>query len=417
MTSLPTLRAEVVVVGGGAAGMLAAAEAAKTGADTLLIEKNAVFGRKLRITGKGRCNVTNDCDVRTFMANVPVNGKFLYSAVSRFTPRDAMAYFEALGVPLKVERGSRVFPVSDRASDVSRALERAMDRAGVRTLQAAALDVLTENGAVSGVETDRGRVDCSRVILCTGGMSYPATGSTGDGYRFAQKLGHVITPPRGSLVPLTAAGTICRDLMGLSLRNVALTVFEDEKKIYTDFGEMLFTHFGLSGPMALSASAHMRRFGERAYRIEIDLKPALDEQKLDRRLLSDLDRHKNSDFINSLEELLPRKLIPVAVARSGIDGRTKCNTVTREQRMGLLRLLKHFSVDITGTRPLEEAIVTTGGMDVRQVDPRTMGSRLVPGLYFAGEILDTDAYTGGFNLQIAWSTAHLAGNAAAQKEG
>ncbi len=390
--------------------MMAAAESAKRGLVTLLIEKNEYMGRKLRITGKGRCNVTNACDVRTFMANVPVNSKFLYSAINRFPPSAAMEYFERLGVPLKVERGERVFPESDRAADISAALERNMRECGVRLLRAGVLGIETENGAVSAVKTDRGAVSCRAAIVCTGGLSYPATGSTGDGFDFARSLGHTVTPPRASLVPLTSPGTLCRDLMGLSLRNVAVTVFEDNKKIYSDFGELLFTHFGLSGPTILSASAHMRRFGERSYRVEIDLKPALDEQKLDKRLLSDFEKHKNNDFINSLGELLPRKLIPVAVRLSGIDGRTKCNSITREQRHELLTLLKHFPVEIDGTRPVSEAIVTSGGVNVREIDPRTMRSKLVPGLYFAGEVIDSDAYTGGFNLQIAWSTGYLAGN-------
>ena len=390
--------------------MMAAAESAKRGLVTLLIEKNEYMGRKLRITGKGRCNVTNACDVRTFMANVPVNSKFLYSAINRFPPSAAMEYFERLGVPLKVERGERVFPESDRAADISAALERNMRECGVRLLRAGVLGIETENGAVSAVKTDRGAVSCRAAIVCTGGLSYPATGSTGDGFDFARSLGHTVTPPRASLVPLTSPGTLCRDLMGLSLRNVAVTVFEDNKKIYSDFGELLFTHFGLSGPTILSASAHMRRFGERSYRVEIDLKPALDEQKLDKRLLSDFEKHKNNDFINSLGELLPRKLIPVAVRLSGIDGRTKCNSITREQRLELLTLLKHFPVEIDGTRPVSEAIVTSGGVNVREIDPRTMRSKLVPGLYFAGEVIDSDAYTGGFNLQIAWSTGYLAGN-------
>ena len=390
--------------------MMAACEAAMRGLDVTLLEKNEQMGRKLRITGKGRCNVTNACDVRTFMQNIPVNGKFLFSALNRLDPQAVMDYFEALGVPLKVERGNRVFPVSDRAADVSFALERYMGDTGVKVMNLPAKDILCDDGVVVGVRTARGDIECRNVILCTGGKSYPATGSTGDGYVFAKKLGHNIVEPRGSLVPLTSPGNLCRDLMGLSLKNVELTVFEDGKKIYTDFGEMLFTHFGVSGPLVLSASAHMRHFDAKSYRIEIDLKPALDEQKLDKRLLGDLEKHKNSDFINSLGELLPRKIIPVVVQLSGIDGRTKCNAITREQRMKLLELLKHFPVEINGTRPIDEAIITTGGVDVREVNPRTMESKLVSGLYFAGEVLDVDGYTGGFNLQIAWSTAYLAGN-------
>ena len=410
MMYLPDQKVDAAVIGGGAAGMMAAAGAAKRGLVTLLIEKNDCFGKKLRITGKGRCNVTNACDVRTFMANVPVNGKFLYSAINRLTPQALMDYVEALGVPLKVERGNRVFPVSDRAADISQAFERSMRSAGVHTMNAAVRSIKTADGAVAAVVTDRGEIPCRSAVICTGGMSYPATGSTGDGYEFARALGHTIEPPRPSLVPLTSPGDMCRDLMGLSLRNIAMTVFEDGRKIYSDFGELLFTHFGLSGPTVLSASAHMRHFGEKKYLIEIDLKPALDEQKLDRRLVGDFEKHRNSDYINSLGELLPRKLIPVVVRMSGIDGRTKCNSITREQRHALLHLLKHFPVEIDGTRPISEAIVTSGGVNVREVDPRTMRSKLVGGLYFAGEVLDLDAYTGGFNLQIAWSTGYLAGN-------
>lgn len=404
------LRADTVIIGGGAAGMMAAAEAANRGLDTILLEKNDYMGKKLRITGKGRCNVTNACDVRSFMSNIPVNGKFLYSALNKLTPQAVVDYFEALGVPLKTERGNRVFPVSDKAVDISHALESQMRRAGTRTLRTEAEEIVVRDGAVCSVKTALGEIECRCVVICTGGASYTSTGSNGDGYKFAQSLGHTIVPPRGSLIPLTAKGKLCRDLMGLSLKNVELSVFENDKKIYTDFGEMLFTHFGLSGPLVLSASSHMRHIGERDYRIEIDLKPALDEQKLDKRLISDFEKHKNNDYINSLGELLPRKLIPVMVSMSGIDGRVKCNSITREQRQNLLHLLKHFPVEINGTRPIDEAIITTGGVDVREINPRTMESKLVQGLFFAGEVLDTDGYTGGFNLQIAWSTGYLAGN-------
>ena len=404
----------IAVVGGGAAGLMAAGTAAEHGDRVLLFESNPKVGRKLYITGKGRCNVTNQCSVQQALANVPGNPRFLYSALGRFSPADAMSFFEAHGVPLKTERGNRVFPVSDRASDVVDALFSYVRKQRVSIVFHSATRILTENGAVSGVEAD-GRVypaDC--VILATGGASYPATGSTGDGYRFAKELGHTIVPPRPSLVPLVESGTLCRELMGLSLKNVALRVYENQKKIYEDFGEMLFTHFGVSGPLVLSASAHMRHFGSKTYRLEIDLKPALDEKKLDHRLLGDFEKHKNSDFINALGDLLPRKLIPVLVTCAQIDPHVKVHSITRAQRQRLVQLLKAFPVEISGARPIAEAIVTSGGVNVREVNPKTMASKKISGLYFAGEVLDVDAYTGGFNLQIAWATGRLAGLSAAE---
>lgn len=388
--------------------MLAAAVSAARGFRTVLLEPNRELGRKLRITGKGRCNVTNACDIREFMANVPQNGKFLFGAVNRLPPSEAIALFEGLGVRLKVERGNRVFPVSDDANEVADALSAYVSGAGVEVIRTRALDVVAKDGKVAAVKTHDGELACLNVILATGGLSYPGTGSTGDGWRMAQKLGHTIVSPRASLVPLEAKGEICAALMGLSLRNVALTVFEDDKAIYKDFGELLFTHFGLSGPLTLSASAHMRRFGECAYRVEIDLKPALNEQTLDRRLLSDFEKHKNSDFINALGGLLPKKLIPVLVKLSCIDPRLKVNSITKGQRRDLLRLLKAFPVEISGPRLISEAIITSGGVSTREIDPKTMMSKRVGGLFFAGEIIDADAYTGGFNLQIAWSTAYTA---------
>ena len=409
----------VAVIGGGAAGLLAAGFAAQSGARVLLFEKNAKVGRKLYITGKGRCNVLNDCDVQTVLANVPRNPRFLYSALGAFGPQEAKAFFEGLGVPLKTERGNRVFPVSDRAADVIDALLRFVKDAGVRIVHEGVTDLLSSDDVVSGVwtgphtgEGKRWEADC--VILATGGASYPLTGSTGDGYRFAEAVGHTVAPPRPSLVPLVEAGGVCKSLMGLSLRNVGLTVFENNKKIYHDLGEMLFTHFGVSGPLVLSASAHMRRFGERAYRLEIDLKPGLDEAQLDRRLLSDFEKYQNSDFCNALGDLLPRKLIPAVIATCGVDPHCKVNSVTKEQRRALLDTLKAFCIEIAGTRPIAEAIVTSGGVSVKEVDPKTMESKKMPGLYFAGEVLDVDAYTGGFNLQIAWSTGRAAGLAAAR---
>ena len=407
----------IVVIGGGAAGMMAAISAAEGGASVTLLEPNERLGKKLNITGKGRCNVTNDSDMAGLLANVPRNGKFLYSAFSRFDGRDAMTFFEGLGVPLKVERGGRVFPVSDRSFDVSAALERRLRALRVTVLRRRALSVRTDGGAVSSVETEEGALPAEAVILATGGVSYPATGSTGDGHRMAAQAGHTVTPLSGSLVPLegvVAPGIPCGRLQGLSLRNVGLSVFESGKKIYTDFGELLFTHFGVSGPLVLSASAHMRRFDKKTYRLEIDLKPALDAAQLDRRLLSDFAKYANHDFRNALDDLLPQKLIPVVVALSGVPEREKVHDLTREQRQALAQILKHFPVEITGPRPAADAIVTSGGVKVSEIDPNTMESKLVKGLYFAGELIDTDAYTGGFNLQIAWATGRAVGQAAAK---
>ena len=407
---------EIVVVGGGAAGMMAAISAAEKGSHVTLLEPNERLGKKLNITGKGRCNVTNDAGLEELLANTPKNGKFLYSAFSRFDGRDAKAFFESLGVPLKTERGNRVFPVSDRAFDISGALERRMKALKVvlRRDRAVSLDI--RGGAIHGVNGEKGAYPAKAVILATGGVSYPATGSTGEGHRMAAEAGHTVTPLQGSLVPLREQGNDCARMQGLSLRNVGLTVFENEKKIYTDFGELLFTHFGLSGPLILSASAHMRRFEKKTYRVEIDLKPALDEQQLDKRLLSDFTKYANCDFCNALDDLLPQKLISVVVERSGIPPHQKVHEITREQRRELLRVLKHFSVPIAGLRPVTDAIVTSGGVKVGEIDPKTMESKIVKGLYFAGELIDVDAYTGGFNLQIAWATGRTAGFAAAENE-
>jgi predicted Rossmann fold flavoprotein len=403
----------ILVVGGGAAGMMAAISAAERGASVTLLEPNERLGKKLNITGKGRCNVTNDSGTEELLANVPHNGKFLYSAFSRFDGRDAMAFFEELGVPLKVERGKRVFPVSDRAFDVSGALERRLKKLNVSMLRKRAEKLLTGDGKVRGVETEQGAFSSDAVVLATGGVSYPATGSTGDGHRLAAEAGHAITPLRGSLVPLQEDGGICAKLQGLALRNVGLAVFENGRKIHTDFGELLFTHFGVSGPLVLSASAHMRYFEKKTYRLEIDLKPALDEGRLDKRLLADFEKYANSDFCNALSDLLPQKLIPVMVECCGIPPHQKVHDVTRGQRLGLLHLLKHFSIAVAAPRPVADAIVTSGGVKVSEIDPHTMESKLVKGLYFAGELIDVDAYTGGFNLQIAWATGRAAGFAAA----
>ena len=401
-SAVRTMNKKIVVIGGGAAGMMAALSAAEQGAQVTLLEPNERLGKKLNITGKGRCNVTNNTDIEGLLANIPRNGKFLYGAFNRFNSADVMAFFEKLGVPLKTERGNRVFPVSDSAFDRDRA---------------SALKI--EDGAVCGVVGERGRYSAQAVVLATGGVSYPATGSTGDGHRMAAEAGHTVTPLQGSLVPLQgiiAAGIPCVRLQGLSLRNVSLTVFENDKKIYTDFGELLFTHFGVSGPLVLSASAHMRHFTKKRYRLEIDLKPALDEQQLDKRLLADFAKYANHDFQNGLDDLLPQKLIPVVIELSGIPGRQKVHDLTREQRQSMLRVLKHFPVEVSAPCPVTDAIVTSGGVKVGEVDPKTMESKLVKNLYFAGELLDTDAYTGGFNLQIAWATGRLAGQSAANEK-
>ena len=406
---------EIVVIGGGAAGMMAAVSAAERGASVTLLEPNERLGKKLNITGKGRCNLTNNTGLEELLANIPRNGKFLYSTLSRFNAQDAMAFFEALGVPLETERGNRVFPVSDSAFDISAALERRLRKLRVSVVRDRAVSLEIADGRIRGAVGERGRYPAGGVVLATGGVSYPATGSTGEGHRMAAEAGHTVTPLRGSLVPLRDFG-VGRELQGLSLRNVGLTVFEDSRKIYGDFGELVFTHFGVSGPLILSASAHMRRFGERAYHLEIDLKPGLEDRTLDRRLLSDFEKYSNHDFCNALDDLLPKKLIPIMVRASGIDPRRKVHDLTKEQRRGLLQVLKHFPVVIAGPCPVTDAIVTSGGVQVKEVRPDSMESKLVKGLFFAGELLDVDAYTGGFNLQIAWSTGRAAGIAAASAD-
>lgn len=402
---------DVIVVGGGAAGLMAAGAAASRGLSVGLFDKNQQLGRKVRITGKGRCNVTNNCSVEEVVASCPRGGKFLYGALSAFSPQDTMAFFEGQGVPLKTERGRRVFPVSDNAHQIADALARWAGKAQV--IRQAVTEVLTEGGRAVGVKTAQGAYHAQGVILCCGGASYPGTGSNGDGYKLASQLGHTIVKPTPSLVPLVERGDWCSQLMGLSLRNCGVKVTQQGKKkpVYEDFGELLFTHFGLSGPTILSASAHLHPMEPGKYTVHIDLKPALSPQQLDQRLLRDLEGHKNKFFANSsLEELLPQKLIPVVVERSGIPGETRCNSVTKEQRRALLGLLKDFSLEVEGFRPIAEAIVTSGGVSLKEIDPRTMESKRVPGLYFAGELMDADAYTGGYNLQIAFATGRLAGN-------
>ena len=401
----------VIVIGGGPAGMMAAITAAQNGNNVTLLEKNAEVGKKLLITGKGRCNVTNACVPEGFIANTPVNGRFLYSALRAYSNQDVMAFFEARGVPLKEERGGRIFPVSDKAADILGALKKELKTAGVTVIQTRAAHILTADGAVSGVQAEGGKVlSCNRVILATGGKSYPLTGSTGDGYAMAKELGHEITPLSPSLVPLETEEKWIPELQGLSLRNTGLKVLNKDsgKVLFEDFGELLFTHYGVSGPIILSASSFVRNIAGKL--IELDLKPALSEEKLEERILRDFEKFSNKNFENGLTELLPAKLIPVAVRLCRIQGDKKVHQISREERKRLVQLLKHFTFTVSRTRPIEEAIITSGGVNVRQINPATMESKLVQGLFFAGEIIDVDAYTGGFNLQIAFSTGFAAGS-------
>lgn len=408
-------RNNVIVVGGGASGLIAALSAGEAGAKVTLLERGNAPGKKLSITGKGRCNLTNDCSVEETLANIPRGGRFLHGAMARFTPGDTKAFFTALGVPLKTERGNRVFPRSDRAADVVSALLGELSRRGVRLQRARAFSVSLESGAVRGVETDRGFFPGDKVILATGGLSYPRTGSTGDGYKMAAALGHTVTPLSPSLVPLESEDAFCAAMQGLSLKNVALRVEDGNgKPVYQDFGELLFTHFGLSGPMILSASAHMQDFDRTKYRAVLDLKPALEEKALDQRLLRELSAGANREARTILASLLPRLMVPVAGERSGIPLDLRANSVTKVQRQRLLRLLKGFDVSIRGPRPVEEAIVTSGGVELAQINPSTLESRLISGLYVVGELLNADGYTGGFNLQIAWATGRTAGLHAAK---
>ena len=405
------LKHKVIVVGGGAAGMMAAGVAARQGAKVVLLEPNDRLGKKLAITGKGRCNVTNSCAPEEVLKNVPHNSRFLFSSLQAFPPDQVMRFFEENGCPLKVERGNRVFPVSDRSASVLQALQQFLQKEKVEIRHEKAIKLLVENGEIRGVETNAGSVFGRCVILATGGCSYPLTGSTGDGYQMALDVGHSIAEPHGSLVPLEENGSWCAQMQGLSLRNVAVKLVNQKKKtVYEDFGELLFAHFGLSGPTILSASAHMKQDDQ--YQILIDLKPALDEQKLDQRILRDLEQYQNRTIENALQDLYPKTMIPVMVARAEIPVETKANSLTKQQRRRLLELTKRFPVEISGTRPVAEAIITSGGVKTKEIDPKTMESKLVKGLYFAGELIDVDAYTGGFNLQIPWSTGYAAGVAA-----
>lgn len=403
---------KIAVIGGGAAGMMAAGTAVRLGASVTVYEHQEKLLRKVGITGKGRCNLTNDCSVQDFIPNVVRNPRFLYTALSRFSPEDTKALMEELGVPLKTERGNRVFPVSDRASDIVRALCRYAG--GAHVVHEHVTAILTENGKVIGVRAGKDEF-FDAVILATGGKSYPLTGSDGSGYALASSLGHTVTPLAPSLVPITSSDPVCPEMQGLSLKNVGLQIVRrgDKKVLYTDFGEMMFTHFGLTGPMVLSASSHLHGEDIASLDAVIDMKPALDEKTLDARLLSDFAKYANRDFGNALGDLLPAKMIPVLIRYTGIPADKKVHTVTKDERRALLSALKHFSFPLSGFRPIAEAIVTSGGIDVKEIDPKTMMSKIIDGLYFAGEIIDVDAYTGGFNLQIAFSTGHLAGENAA----
>ncbi len=412
------MKTTLLVIGGGAAGLMAAGTAAHEGVETIVLERNERPARKLMITGKGRCNVTNNCaSLQELISNVPRNGRFLYGAFSRYMPSDVIDFFEGNGVELKTERGNRVFPVSDNAVDIVDSLT-AYAKRRARFMHGRAVELLHDGEKVSGVRTEDGEeIYVDKIIIATGGLSYPGTGSTGDGYELAKQAGHKITDLVPSLVPLEIHEGFCSELMGLSLRNSEIKVVDTEsgKTVYTDFGEMLFTHFGVSGPMILSASAHMRNMKSGKYKIYIDLKPALTPEQLDARILRDFSENTNKNFINALNSLLPKKLVPVIVKLSKIPLSTKVNQITKEQRAALVQLLKGMCVTVTGFRPVAEAIITSGGVDVSQINPKTMESKLIGGLYFAGEVIDVDAYTGGFNLQIAFSTGRLAGLSVAEE--
>ncbi len=405
----------IVVIGGGAAGLMAAISAAERGAEVTLIEKNNDVGKKIRITGKGRCNVTNACPTEEIFENIPTNHNFLYSAIYSFTNYDTMDFFESCGVELKEERGQRIFPVSDKAADIVSALKKKAAQLKVKTVFDRAVEITTDEDRVSSVKCEKGTYFADSVILATGGKSYPLTGSNGEGYVIAEKLGHTISKIKPALVPIETVEDTA-SLMGLSLKNINITLLDKNgKKKFSDFGEMLFTHFGMTGPVILSSSSHMGENPE-GMKIEIDLKPALDEAALDKRILRDFEKYQNRNFENSLSDLLPNKMIDYVVMRSGIDRYKKVNSVTKEERRNLLMALKNLSFTVKKYRPVEEAIVTSGGINVKEINASTMESRKVKGLFFAGEIIDVDAYTGGFNLQIAFSSGHLAGEKAADRE-
>lgn len=403
------MRFDVIIIGGGASGSMAGITSARLGKKVAILEKNGFIGKKLNITGKGRCNVTNNCDIQQLMQNIPRNPKFLYSAFSMLSPKDVMDFFESINVPLKTERGNRVFPMSDKATDVSKALEKELKRLGVKILEENATELLVQDGVCTGVKTNKNTYLADSVLIATGGKSYTGTGSTGDGYKFAQEVGHTVTKLVPSLVPIVSEEKYCSDMMGLSLKNVRLNLMDNDKCIYSELGEMLFTHFGVSGPLVLSASSHISKMQQNRYKIYIDLKPALSVDTLDKRIQRDFSENINKSFINSLNKLLPNKIIPVVAKLSGIKFDTKVNQITREQRLHLIDIIKNFPITIKDFRPLNEAIITSGGISVKEINPKTMQSKLVKGLFFSGEVIDVDAYTGGFNLQIAFSTGYVAG--------
>lgn len=399
-----------IIIGAGASGLFASIVAARNGKSVLLLEHSNKIGKKLLITGKGRCNITNNSDNNEILKNIPVNSRFMYSSLNNFSSYDTMNFFEELGVKLKTERGNRVFPESDSAAEIVNALENEVKRLKVHVNFADVKELIIEENTVKGVKTDKGDFLSDTVIVATGGKSYPGTGSTGDGYKFAKQAGHNVTKLNPSLVPLVTKEKYCADMMGLSLKNVVLTLKDkkENKVIYTELGEMLFTHFGVSGPLVLSASSHIRKMEEDRYSLEIDLKPGLSEQQLDTRLLRDFSQYPNKDFANVLRKLLPAKMIPVIILLSGIQPEIKVNQITKQQRINFGKLVKCFPLTVKSFRPIEEAIITSGGVDVKEISPKNMESKLVSGLYFIGEVLDVDAYTGGFNLQIAFSTAYAA---------
>lgn len=402
------METDVIIIGGGAAGAMAGVLCSQRGRKTIIFEPNGKIGKKLLITGKGRCNVTNNCTPDELLKNIPRNPRFLYSAFSRFSSADTMELFEGFGVPLKTERGNRVFPVSDKAADIVSALDRNLKKNCVRIIKEKVTDIIVVDGVCKGVVAGGKQYFSQSVLLATGGKSYPLTGSDGSGYALAEKTGHTVTPLEPSLVPIVCSEKYCADMMGLSLRNVTLSLYDGKKKIYSELGEMLFTHFGVSGPLVLSASSHISKMESGRYKILIDLKPGLSLKQLDARVQRDFSENINRIFGNSLSKLLPAKLVPTAVRLSGIPGETKVNQITREERLAFAQLLKEFPLTVKGFRPIEEAIITSGGINIKEINPKTMESKLVQNLYFAGEIIDTDGYTGGFNLQIAFSTAFCA---------
>ena len=408
----------VIVIGGGPAGMICAISSARTGDNVTIIEKMNSCGKKLLITGKGRCNITNSSDLNGFIENTPTNPKFLYGAFSNFTNQDIIDLLEKEDVKTKVERGGRVFPVSDKSKDVLDALLKILKELNVKIIcNKEVKKILVKNGQVDGVKlSDNSIISCDKIVLATGGKSYPVTGSNGDGYRLAKELGHTITDIKPSLIPLTSKDEVCKSLQGLSLKNVAIKLKDNDEVIYQDFGEMLFTHFGVSGPIILSASSYLIRYKNieellknNSINLEIDFKPALSEEKLDLRILRDFEEFKNKEFKNSLDKLLPQKLIPVVIEKVGINPYKRVNEITKEERLKIVKIIKYFKINISGTRPIEEAIITSGGINTKEINPKTMESKLIKGLFFAGEIIDVDSLTGGFNLQIAWSTGYVAG--------